>query len=47
MKWFCLRSQPKHAQIAAGHLHKDAGMEVFLPRVRFRRATKRGRVWAT
>ncbi|HEX4264538.1 MAG TPA: transcription termination/antitermination NusG family protein [Verrucomicrobiae bacterium] len=47
MKWFCLRCQPKHEHMAAGYLQKDAGMEVFLPRIRFRRATKRGRVWVT
>src|ERR1700742_1061178 len=47
MKWFCLRSQPKHEHLAAGYLQKDAGMEVFLPRIRFRRATKRGREWVT
>lgn len=46
MNWFCLRSQPKHEHIAAGHL-KDVGLEVFLPRIRFRRATRRGRVWFT
>ena len=47
MKWFCLRSQPKHEHLAAGYLQKDAGFEVFLPRIRFRRATRRGRVWVT
>lgn len=47
MKWFCLRSQPKHEHIAAGYLQKDAGIEAFLPRIRFRRATRRGAVWVT
>jgi transcriptional antiterminator RfaH len=47
MKWFCLRSQPKHEHLAAGYLQKDAGMEVLLQRIRFRRATKRGREWVT
>jgi transcriptional antiterminator RfaH len=47
MKWFCLRSQPKHEHIAAGHLQKDAGVDVYLPRIRFRRATRRGSVWVT
>ncbi len=47
MNWFCLRSQPKHEHIAAGSLQRDAGLEVFLPRIKFRRATKRGRVWFT
>lgn len=45
--WFCLRSQPKHEHIAAAHLRQVAGMEVFFPRVRFKRATRRGAVWVT
>jgi transcriptional antiterminator RfaH len=45
--WFCLRSQPKHEHIAAMHLKKMEGVEVFLPRVRFQRATRRGLVWVT
>jgi transcriptional antiterminator RfaH len=45
--WFCLRSQPKHEHIAAAHLRKMEGVEVFLPRVRFKRTTRQGLVWAT
>ena len=45
--WFCLRSQPKHEYIAAAHLKKMEGVEVFLPRVRFQRATRQGLAWAT
>jgi transcriptional antiterminator RfaH len=45
--WFCLRSQPKHEHIAAAHLRTMDGVEVFLPRVRFQRATRQGLVWAT
>lgn len=45
--WFALRSQPKHEHIAAAHLRQDANLEVFLPRIRFRRATRRGPVWFT
>jgi transcriptional antiterminator RfaH len=45
--WFCLRSQPKHEHIAAAHLRKMDGIEVFLPRVRFKRATRKGAVWVT
>ena len=46
-EWFCLRSQPKHEHIAAAHLRQLAGIEVFLPRIRFKRATVRGAVWST
>jgi transcriptional antiterminator RfaH len=42
--WFCVRSQPKHEHIAAAQL-KEAGIEVFLPRLRFKRPTRRGPVW--
>lgn len=45
--WFCLRAQPKHEHIAAGHLRLLRGVEVFLPRLRFRRKTRRGAVWFT
>ena len=45
--WFCLRSQPKHEHIAAAHLKKMEGIEVFLPRVRFQRATRQGKAWVT
>jgi transcriptional antiterminator RfaH len=47
LAWFCLRSQPKHEHIAAAHLRSDARIETFLPRIRFRRATRRGSVWVT
>jgi transcriptional antiterminator RfaH len=45
--WFCVRSQPKHEHIAAVHLAKDPTLEVYLPRIRFKRATRRGPVWFT
>ena len=45
--WFCLRSQIKHEHIAAAHLGKEGGVEVYLPRIRFKRATRRGPVWFT
>jgi transcriptional antiterminator RfaH len=45
--WFCLRARPKHEHIAARHLRQLAGLEVFLPRIRFRRKTRQGVVWVT
>lgn len=45
--WFCLRSQLKHEHIAARHLRQCSDVEVFLPRIRFRRKTRQGVVWAT
>ncbi len=43
--WYCVRSQPKREHIAAGQLERIEGVEVFSPRIRFRRNTKRGKVW--
>jgi transcriptional antiterminator RfaH len=45
--WFCIRSQPKHEHIAAAHLKREPGVEVYLPRIRFKRSTRRGPVWFT
>jgi len=45
--WFCLRSQPKHEHIAAARLRRRENVEVFLPRIRFRRPTRKGPVWVT
>jgi len=45
--WFCIRAQPKHEHIAAAHLAQEAGVEVYLPRIRFKRSTHRGPVWFT
>jgi transcriptional antiterminator RfaH len=43
--WFCLRAQPKREHIAAACLRHSSGVEVFSPRVRFRKHTNRGPVW--
>lgn len=45
--WFCLRSQPKHEHIAAGHLRQMEAVEVFNPRIRFTRPTRLGPVIVT
>ncbi|HEX3798996.1 MAG TPA: transcriptional activator RfaH [Verrucomicrobiae bacterium] len=45
--WFCLRTQPKHEHVAAAQLRQDAGVEVFLPRIRYQRATRKGPAWVT
>jgi transcriptional antiterminator RfaH len=43
--WFCLRAQPKREHIAAACLRQISEVEVFCPRVRFRKRTNRGPVW--
>jgi len=45
--WFCLRSQPKHEHIAAEHLRRMEGVDVFNPRIRFSRSTSKGKVTVT
>ena len=46
-KWYCIRSQPRHEHIAAANLRRNHQLEVFNPRIRFKRATRRGPVWVT
>jgi len=46
-KWYCLRSRPKHEHIAAARLRQVEGIEVFCPRVKIQRSTRRGLVWFT
>jgi transcriptional antiterminator RfaH len=43
--WFCLRAQPKREHIAASCLRQISDVEVFCPRLRFRKSTTRGVVW--
>ena len=46
LHWYCLRSQPKHEHIAAAQLRQLENVEVFCPRLRFKRSTRRGVIWA-
>ena len=45
--WFCIRAQPKREHIATAALRQMEGVEVFCPRIRFRRSTSRGPVQVT
>lgn len=45
--WFCVRSKPKHEHLAAAQLQEQAKIEIFVPRIRFRRSTRRGVAWVT
>ena len=45
ISWYCLRSRPKHEHIATAHLRQMPGVEVFCPRLRFKRPTVRGARW--
>ena len=47
LRWYCLRTQPKHEHIAAVQLRRSLGLDVFCPRVRFQRNTRTGLKWFT
>ncbi|EEF62359.1 NusG antitermination factor [Pedosphaera parvula Ellin514] len=40
--WYCARTKPKHEHIAAANLLRHANVEVFNPRLRVEKATRRG-----
>jgi transcriptional antiterminator RfaH len=40
--WYCVRTKPKHEHIAAANLARQAGLEIFCPRLRVQRTTRRG-----
>jgi transcriptional antiterminator RfaH len=46
-KWYCLRTQTKREHIAAAALnhHFRGEMEVFCPRIKFKKPTRRGVIW--
>ncbi|MGD7652630.1 MAG: transcription termination/antitermination protein NusG [Verrucomicrobiales bacterium] len=44
-EWFCVKAQTKREHIAANHLRELEGVEVFCPRLRYRKATRRGKIW--
>lgn len=44
-RWYCVKTQPKREHLAAGQLRQLESVEVFCPRLRYRKATRRGKVW--
>ncbi len=42
LAWYCARTKPKHEHFAAAHLRKNLNLEVFHPRLRVERTTRRG-----
>lgn len=44
MAWYCARTKPKHEHIAAANLQRQLGLEVFNPRLKIERVTRRGLV---
>jgi transcriptional antiterminator RfaH len=43
--WYCVKTQTKREHYAAHHLRELPGVEVFCPRLRYRKATRRGKIW--
>jgi len=43
--WYVVRAQPKRERIAARSIRETMGVEVVCPLVKFRKATRRGKVW--
>ena len=43
--WYCLRAQPKREHIAAASLRAIDGVEVVCPRLRYKKVTRRGKIW--
>jgi transcriptional antiterminator RfaH len=42
LAWYCARTKPKHEHIAAANISRKLSLEVFHPRLRLERATRRG-----
>lgn len=45
--WFCVRTRQKSEHIAAAHLRELAEIDVFNPRIRFKRPRGRHKMWVT
>ena len=45
MAWYCVRTEIKREHIAAEHLRTLDGVQVYCPRLRYRKATRRGKIW--
>jgi len=43
--WYCVRTQTKREHLAAKSLSQLEGVEVFCPRMRYKKATRRGKIW--
>ncbi len=43
--WYCVRAKPKQEGIATRLLRQELGLEVFCPKIRFKRARSTGVAW--
>lgn len=44
-QWYCVRCQTKREHIVANNLRAIDGVEVFCPRLKYRKPTARGTIW--
>ena len=47
MPWFCLHTAPRQENKVALVLQREIGLEVFAPRIRFRRMRAGQPIWTT
>ena len=45
LAWYCLRTQTKREHLAAASLRQLGGIEVVCPRLRYKKVTRRGKIW--
>lgn len=43
--WYCVRTQTKREHLAAKSLNQLEGIQAFCPRLKYRKATRRGKIW--
>ncbi|MDB6079574.1 MAG: Transcriptional activator RfaH [Akkermansiaceae bacterium] len=44
-QWYCVKTQPKRESTAAARLRELEEIEVFAPMLRYRKVTRRGKIW--
>ena len=44
-EWYVVRTKPKRERLASQSIRSSLGLEVCCPQVRYRKSTRRGRVW--
>lgn len=45
LAWYCLRTQMKREHLAAASLRQLENVEVVCPRLRYKKVTRRGKIW--
>lgn len=45
LRWYCLKTQPKHEHLVAARLRSMSAVQIYCPRLRLQRSTTRGLRW--